>query len=179
MDAHWYEATRILEMLVKKARGVDENGMDLRFTTGKTALNNKDSASKFVESMREARPMTHAKEKVYTDLRSSLGTILNHYLAGLKNGLNVGRAEVKDAVLIILTDGVWAGVEDKKAVAELVKTFSNRLKDLKYDLKERPFSIQFIQFGNDPFATATLRYLDDYLHEEGIPYVPPTLACSQ
>lgn len=165
MDDHWFEATRIIELLVRKAKGVDKNGMDLRFTTGTTTLNNKDSASKFVDSMKAARPKTDSKQRAHTDLRSSLGHILNNYMTRLKNG----RGEVKDAVVIILTDGVWAGMEDTNLLAEQVKSFSNKLKNLQYDIKHRPFSIQFIQFGNQQSATARPRYLDDYLEKEGLP----------
>ena len=159
MNDHWFEATKLLELLVKKAKGVDENGMDLRFTTGTTALYNKESASEFISKMKKARPKTGSKERAHTNLKNSLGTILHEFSTSLKNG----RGKVKDAVVIILTDGVWAGMEDKRSVAQLIKRFSDQLESHNHGLKERPFSIQFIQFGNNQDATRRLKYLDDYL----------------
>ena len=161
MNEHWYEATKLLELLVKKAKGVDDNGMDLRFTTGSATLRNEESASKFVGKMEKARPKTASRERAHTDLRSSLGHILHEYSSRVKN--NGGNS--KDAVVIILTDGVWAGMEEKLSVAEQIKTFSDKLRTQQLFTKHRPFSIQFIQFGNDQDATDRLRYLDDYLQE--------------
>lgn len=118
--------------------------------------------------MKAARPKMGPKERARTDLRSSLGTILHDYIRRLKSN---PRAKVKDIVLLILTDGIWAGMENRNNVAELIKKFSYELKGLHFDLKLRPFGVEFIQFGNDNAATQTLRYLDDYLHEEDIPWV--------
>ena len=164
MEAHWYEATQLLEVLVKKAKGVDENGMDLRFTTGSTALNGQNSAHEFVKSMHIARPKTRSKERAHTDLRISLGDIWQDYLSKLKRRTT----KVKDVVVIVLTDGIWKGMEHPEAVADHIKLFTDQL-ELAQNLKLRPFSVEFIQFGNDEAATKRLRYLDDYLHQQGIP----------
>ena len=168
MDDHWFEATKLLELLVKKAKGVDEDGMDLRFTTGNISLDNKDSASKFVESMKVARPKTRSKERAHTDLRRSLGGILTDYASKMRHR----RGNVKDATVIILTDGVWAGMEDKDSVADLINKFLAQMKQYDYNFKHRPFSIQFIQFGNHLDATRRLKYLDDYtnnINDKSIP----------
>lgn len=164
MGDHWFEATELLDVLVKMAKGLDTDGMDLKFTTGNITLDGENSASKFRSRMNAARPMG-SKERARTDLRSSLGSILHDYIGRLKNHR---WHEVKDVVLLILTDGIWAGMENKNEVAELIKKFSNELKALNSDLKLRPFGIEFIQFGNDNAATERLRFLDDYLHTESI-----------
>lgn len=169
MRENWYEATELLDVLVQKAKGLDNDGMDLKFTTGNITIDGKDSASKFRNSMNAARPKMGSKERARTDLRSSLGNILHDYISRLRKQENHPLAKVKDIVLLILTDGIWAGMENKKEVAEQIRKFSHELKALHYDLKLRPFSIEFIQFGNDDTATKRLRYLDDYLAEEGIP----------
>lgn len=163
MEAHWYEATQLLEVLVKKARGVDEDGMDLRFTTGNISLNGQSSAHEFVKSMHKARPMTRSEERAHTDLRISLGDIGQEYLSKLKR-----RPDVKDVVVIVFTDGIWKGMEYPEAVADHIKQFAGQVEALQ-SLKHRPFSVEFIQFGNDEAATRRLRYLDDCLHELGIP----------
>ena len=164
MEAHWYEATKLIKVLFKKARGVDEDGMDLRFTTGNISLNGQSSAHEFVKSMHRARPRTRSKERAHTDLRISLGDIGQEYLYKLKRRpLNV-----KEVVVIVLTDGIWKGMESPEEVADHIKQFAGQMK-ASQNLKQRPFSVEFIQFGNDEAATRRLRYLDDCLHELGIP----------
>ena len=169
MEANWYEATYLLETLVQMAEGLDEDGMDLRFTTGPVKLEGKDSATKFVDSMKKARP----RKGTRTDLRSSLGDILDAYKNKLRERRMRPSITVKDVVLLILTDGIWAGLDDKHLVAEKLKDFQKGLKDIDDSLKLRPFSVEFIQFGNDEDATKRLIYLDDYLHKEGVPWVLP------
>lgn len=169
MEVHWYEATRLLEVLVKKAKGVDDDGMDLRFTTGVNSLDGENSAHQFVKSMERARPKTGLNERAHTDLRSSLGDISEEYIRRLKRR----SGSAKDVAVIILTDGVWKGMEDPEAVADHIRRFTDQLKNLQ-NLKLRPFSIEFIQFGNDEAATKRLRYLDDYLHQQGIPDIVDT-----
>ena len=162
MGVNWYEATFLLKTLVEVAEGQDEDGMDLRFTASPEKLDGKNSAEKFENSMKKARPT----KGVRTDLRRALGEILDSYGGKLKNKAKFPKNTVKDLVLVILTDGLWAGMEDKKAVATQLKNFS---KQVDYGVKQRPFSVQFIQFGDDDAATETLRYLDEYLEGEGIP----------
>ena len=169
MGENWYEATQLLDVLVKLAKGLDPDGMDLRFTTGDISLHGKDSAAKFRNRMDAARPQTRSKERARTDLRTSLSRILQEYLSKLREKKLRPTTEVNDVVLLILTDGIWAGMENKSGVGEMIKSFSNDLKTLHYDFMVRPFSIEFIQFGNDDTATQRLRYLDEHLSQEGIP----------
>ena len=165
MEPHWYEATYLLETLVDKAEGLDEDGMDLRFTTGPTKLEGKDSAEKFVNSMRKARPTSGAR----TDLRNSLGDVLANYQGKLREKAIYPTTKVKDVVLIVLTDGIWADMEDIDGVTELLKKFSKELERLHHHLKYRPFGIEFIQFGIDESATHRLIHLDEYLPKRGLP----------
>ena len=160
MKAHWYEATFLLRTLVEMAHGVDNDGMDLRFTTGTTKLEGKDSVDKFVNSMNKAHPIKGAR----TDLRLSLGEILNVYADKLKSKAKFPTNKVKDLCLVVLTDGIWASMQDKMAIARQLKTISRQVD---YDLKQRPFSVQFIQFGDDEAATQALRHLDDGFDSEG------------
>lgn len=169
MEEHWYEATELLDVLVKKARGLDEDGMDLKFTAGSMTLEGEKTASKFRSTMNAARPKMGSKERARTDLRSFLGQILYDYTGRLKKSNNIRAAKVKDVALLILTDGIWAGMENRDAVAEQIKNFCEGLKDLHYNLKLRPFGVEFIQFGEDNAATQRLRHLDNFLHEEAIP----------
>ena len=160
MEANWYEATYLLETLVLKAEGLDEDGMDLHFTAGPTVLEGKDSADKFVNSMKKACPV----QGTNTDLRRSLGNFLNDYQQKLRNR---NRRPVKDKVLVILTNGIWGGMEDGEGVANLLRIFAEELRGLNIKFKQRPFSVQFIQLGTDEAAKSRLDYLDDFLGNEG------------
>ena len=163
---HWYEATLLLKTLVETAEGLDENGMDLHFTTGTTKLEGKDSAEKFVNSMKKACP----KQGTHTDLRISLGYILDDYKDKLaRKAKYPTTAKVKDLVLVVLTDGVWAGMTEKKDIADQLVRFSQTVKSLDGDLKQRPVGVGFIQFGTDEAATQELKYLDEFLDEKDIP----------
>ena len=164
MQANWYQATFLLKTLVELAEGLDDDGMDLRFTSGNVKLEGKDSASKFMNSMDKARPIKGTR----TDLRSSLGDILDFYRNKLSQKQMIPTLNIKDVVVIVLTDGIWAGMEDAEGVAKLLKSFQEELKRLGGSLKLRPFSVEFVQFGNDEAATQRLRYLDDHLEGDGI-----------
>ena len=113
--------------------------------------------------MNKARPMTRSEERAHTDLRISLGEIWQEYLSKLKRRILI----VKDVVVIVLTDGIWKGMEYPEAMADHIKNFARQMEVLQ-NLKHRPFSVEFIQFGNDEAATRRLRYLDDCLYELGI-----------
>ena len=162
MMDYWYEATFVLEVLVDMAKGLDEDGIDLQFTTGTTKLEGKDSSNKFVASMKQARPTKGAR----TDSRLSLGNILEPYANKLRNKEKFPSVKVKDLVLIVLTDGIWAGMPDKYAIAAQLKNIS---KKVDYHLKQRPFSVQFIQFGDDAAATQAFRDLDDCFDNGDVP----------
>lgn len=162
MRDHWYEAKFVLGVLVEMAKGLDEDGMDLRFTTGTTKLEGKDSSNKFVASMKQAYPTKGAR----TDPRLSLGNILDTYANKLRTKEKFPNNKVKDLVLIVLTDGIWAGMQDKYAIATQLKNIS---KKVDYSIKQRPFSVQFIQFGYDESASQVFRYLDDYFDNGDIP----------
>lgn len=112
--------------------------------------------------MRAARPRIHTRQKIHTDLRRPLGSILDDYLFKMKTNRD------KDTTVYVFTDGNWDAMDDKDQVAQQIKTFSAEMKARRNSLKLRPFSIQFIQFGRDRDASERLRHLDEDLCEEGI-----------
>src|SRR5215471_1245497 len=112
MKKHWYEATYLLETLVMKAAGQDEDGMDLTFTNGPEKLENQKSGSAFKRVMKKAEP----KDGVHSDMRKSLGDIFASYLEELQRK----RGLVKNLTLIVLTDGIWAGMSEKNEVKQKI-----------------------------------------------------------
>lgn len=168
MKDFWYEATYLLETLVWKATGQDENGMDLFFTAGPVKVENKKDKSEFLKAMRD--PRAQPTETMHTDIRVSLGNIFAKYLEELENRNKYPyRKEVKDLALIIFTDGVWAGVQNKDDVIQQIVSFVKKLGSTVSNLKIRPVGIEFIQFGNEPDAAYMLRRLDKDLKWAGIP----------
>lgn len=181
MTPFWYEATYLLDTLVMKACGQDKNGMDLQFTSGQVTVDGWEGgmgkmlrafkADKFNDAMRnvEARPIPGN----HTDITISLGQILNAYLSEAKRQIRMNQ-EPRDLTLIVLTDGIWAGTKNKDAVRSLIVNFSKKLMDIFSGIKQRPVSIEFIQFGHDEDATNRLWILDNRLEGDGIPDIIDT-----
>lgn len=168
MKNFWDDAKRVLETLLMKARGLDEDGMDLSFTLGSCHVDGRDGERQFMRTMNsdDAIPM----DGMHTDMARVLQEILDNYLQPPKKS----NSRNKNLTLIVLTDGIWQGTLDKNLVTKVVVDFCKALEETrgKSIRLERPVSIEFIQFGRDIDATARLRYLDDGLAGEGFPYVP-------
>jgi hypothetical protein len=175
MDCHWYEATFLLQTLLLKARGQDENGMDLLFTSGLVKVEGREGRGSstlikkdpFMAAMKDpnARPQKNNR----TDMRRPLGDIFDKYVNEAKRGKRMGH-EIKNLTLIVLTDGIWDGMnKNKEEVRELIITFVKNVREIVGDLKQRPVSIEFIQFGCDEDATYRLWVLDNHLKYDGVP----------
>jgi hypothetical protein len=166
MKDWWFQATYLLETLVWKTEGLDENGMDLLFTFDSVTLENQKDHKIFAKSMKQsgAKP----KSGWHTDMSLKLGRILDDYYHTYK--LRPGSDKVKKLTLIILTDGKWDGMtHNPEAVADVIVAFAKKMERHTSGLlgkRERRVSIEFVQFGNDLDATARLRRLDDDLSFE-------------
>ncbi|KAL9609992.1 MAG: hypothetical protein Q9167_005265 [Letrouitia subvulpina] len=159
MRSDWYQATYLLETLVLKAFGQDPDGMDLNFTTGTVKVEQTENSSVFVNKMKHGYP----KPGVSTNILDSLGKILNQYL----NRLRTSRSRTNDVTLIVLTNGLWAGTTRKEGVKDKIIEFLEELDRLHHSMKHRPFSIEFVQFGNDKDASRRLKDLDNFLRKTG------------
>jgi hypothetical protein len=163
MEPDWYRATYLIETLVKKARGQDENGMDLSFTVEKEDRPPTNDHVKFQMEMAEHRPTRGTRY----DIVAKLDEILNKRLRFIKHH---GRsAAVKALTLIILTDGVWAATPNKNSVAQRFVDFINDVRECRAKDGDKLISIQFIQFGNDRDGTRVLKDLDDNMGYANIP----------
>jgi hypothetical protein len=167
MKDFWYETMYLVETLVMKAAGQDDNGMDLSFTLGSLKVVNKKDKSDFSKAMRD-RQVEPANGK-HTDMRKALGDIFARYLEDLESAKSPFKKRVKDLTLIVLTDGIWAGVRNKEEVKNTIVYFVKKLEGEVGKLRHRPMSIEFIQFGNNVGATNMLWSFDNELKHEGIP----------
>lgn len=176
MADSWPQATELLDVLVKKAKNLDENGMDLYLThtNGRPnavlsrrkdgeliraatppKVDGKKDVTKFKEAMKlaDSRPVPRAK----TDMSLMLEFLLDKYIMHIKN---VGTNNAKQQTIIVLTDGKW----EVDKVSEVIKRFVNKWKGLDLDkIESRSMGIQFVQFGDDRDATLRLEYLDNEL----------------
>ena len=167
MDGYWGETTLLLETLVKKVAGLDEDGVDLMFTVGGNDVANQKGTSKIMSMMRNDK--VHPKEGMHTDMATCLGEAFDKYIKEAKRKQN-HVATLKRLTLIVLTDGIWAGTFVKEDVRNKFIVFSRALEKIIGELPVRPVSVEFIQFGNDPDATYRLRGLDDDWEYYGIRY---------
>jgi hypothetical protein len=166
MEEHWGEVKYLLETLVMKVDRLDENGIDLMFTNETSKLENEKSISSIMRLMNSSK--VEPKLGTFTDMKKSLGDILSAYLLRVDRGITYHNPP-KDLTLIVLTDGKWVGDSDKRKVTDKIVTFAMDLQNKIGSLKDRPVSVEFIQFGNDEDATYRFRQLDDGLKYEGIP----------
>ena len=168
MGEYWYEATYLLMTLMMKTEGLDKDGMDLYFTLGPVSVKGKKTTSKFEKAMRDARPTQGDTTPTSTNMRTSLSKILSEYV-NIVEKKRESSTHIKDLTIIVLTDGIWGGETEKDSVNDMIIQFLKRLRNTMDDLRNRPVSIQFVQFGKDEDATFRLRKLDNGLKWQGIP----------
>ncbi|KAL8855594.1 MAG: hypothetical protein Q9178_007786 [Gyalolechia marmorata] len=176
MKRHWAWTKFLLRTLVQKVAGQDENGLDLSFTLGQQKLENEKAMSKLWEKrMNEAEPMSESR----TNMKAPLHEILSGYLDCVKHVQKQKRylptKTYRKLTLIIMTDGIWAGMgNNQHAVNDIIVNFIHDLEAVIGNLVDRPVSIEFIQFGDDPEATYRLRRLDTDMKWKGIPDIIDT-----
>lgn len=166
MKGFWDEAKFVLETLLMKAVGLDEDGMDLTFTSGSCNVEGQEKGKQFMKAMQRSGAVPI--DGMHTDMAKALQEILDNYLMQARRSYPQVK---KNLTLIVLTDGIWNGTLDKDKVRRVVVDFCVSLEKIRgKDIRiERPVSIEFIQFGKDKEATVRLRHLDDDLKWDGAP----------
>ncbi|OAG42928.1 hypothetical protein AYO21_02879 [Fonsecaea monophora] len=152
----WPEATDVLETLAMKLAPLDDDGLDMVFTSGPLRPYNKGgkkAASKFAGLMKEKTPAMPPDPtlEVKTDMTETLGVVFDEYLQSYKN---------KRMTLLVLTDGLWRGTKAENPVEVKIAKFLKKVLDGNH-MEDRRFSISFIRFGDYPEAVTRLSWLDD------------------
>jgi hypothetical protein len=164
MQEYWPQAKYLLETLLMKVEGIDEDGVDLIFTQGSVSATNTKGITKVMTKMDEpeATPMAG----VYTDMIASLQNILDDYtLEAQRKGRYMQR--LKKMTIVILTDGIWGNTPDKDGVGRSIVGFVKKLEGIiGRRLTDRSVSFEFIQFGKDLSTTSRFAYLDDKLSDD-------------
>ncbi|KAL2075033.1 hypothetical protein VTL71DRAFT_8813 [Oculimacula yallundae] len=169
MGKYWPWARDLVAVLVALLHGQDDNGMEIYFTSSTKTYGPFTEPNEFVSIINQMNPKTrqsdnlqeqgdnHARQEKADDIRKVLGRILD----------KVGEETYhRKLTLIILTDGVWKGITEKRTVAEMIVSKLEMWYDkalLKEMMQDRGVSLQFVQFGNDPQASAVFGLMDDNL----------------
>ncbi|KAF1997329.1 hypothetical protein P154DRAFT_565493 [Amniculicola lignicola CBS 123094] len=168
MQRYWGIVTFVAETLAMQLAGLDDDGIDARFTVrGKEFNTSKLKGIKGLKTFHKLLVQAHpigvgdGHLDTATDMSQTLEAIFGEYRASSK----------KETTLIIFTDGDWDGTRLEKLYGHITK-FMQHIKS--EDFPSRHFTLTFIRFGDDPEAIQTLQYLDDTFHEEKeIEYGPP------
>ncbi|GKT46581.1 uncharacterized protein ColSpa_06762 [Colletotrichum spaethianum] len=185
MVKHWKQATELLEVLVWRVLGYDDNGMELYFTnpdTNPKAIVREEKSQtvqQFARAMDLGKPAKNGLVVCQTTIVPELERIVNVYTRA-----KLSKPETRKRTIIVLTDGIWEGMHDEYTLDVYLTSAFHGLRDIHGDLTYvesdqpldregistiRPITIQFIQFGNDKGASERLRRLDDDLWYNGCP----------
>ncbi|KAJ7855036.1 hypothetical protein B0H14DRAFT_750395 [Mycena olivaceomarginata] len=163
--SRWSEARQALRTLVDVVAKLDDDGIDIHFLNAKIVLPNMKSAEEVRKGFKSVTPSG------WTPTGMKLDELLRPYLIKLEaadikpNGKPVDREtglDIKPVNFVVITDG-QAG-DDPKAVIIAAAERLQRLQDQNLNLTQ--LGIQFVQVGNDPWATKALKDLDDGLHRD-------------
>ncbi|KAJ4379241.1 hypothetical protein N0V86_005286 [Didymella sp. IMI 355093] len=163
MHDHWDATTYLLETLVLKAHDQDPDGPDLIFTND-TQPRKEKNAAEFRKAMEDVRP----HRGVHTNIKVSMEKIFHDYISRARDTRK--KNSVKALTVIVLTDGLWKGMDDRdEIITEIVQFYKKLEVAMDNGVRHRQVSIQFIQLGDDDEARERLRRLDDDTPYRGIP----------
>jgi hypothetical protein len=153
MFEHWPVVVFVAETMVKRAAGLDRNGVDLRFTIAgnehnKYRLKRDVGRREFRAALDAAAPDNTDNNESQTDMFATLDEIVQNWKDSGKPA----------TTLLILTDGKW-----RRTMQNLVDDIILRLAEeaTSKHVGKRTFGIQFIRFGED--CAEKLRKLDNEL----------------
>jgi hypothetical protein len=179
MNQHWDEARELFEVLLFKCRKIDDDGVDVMFTcTDLEKPLNSDKVD-IMSALYSGHYDPHRKTSGRINIQHTLEMIFEDFLSIKTQGrggfANFFRSkkqakeaeQTKAATLVFLTDGIWAGL-DREKIEQTIKDFLQKLSEKYGNLDKRPFTIQFIHFGEDQIATRHLDRMDDNLCSGGL-----------
>jgi hypothetical protein len=190
MSEHWIFARELLAVLTAFLYGYDRDGMELYFSSSRKHFGPFHEPKEFVDAMDKMRPKpteaanrgealkqpefgsaflpsTIVRSGTQSTASSTGETDADDIRTVLNELINAWRKQYKKHLtVIILTDGVWPSVAQKKTVTNLITTHIEMWKDqkkLKKELDERGLSFQFVRFGDNKEAIDELDRMDNYL----------------
>lgn len=153
MAEHWDAATDLLETLVLKTQGQSRNGPDLVLFTGEVQLKHGRDAPAFRHQMQSV------SQSNLTNARSALEPLFRNFVDGARR--DADKQLIRALTVVVLTDGLWEGMSDPDGITETLVQWDRLLKEaIRFEGCPRPFTIHFVQFGDNARANARLRGLD-------------------
>ena len=158
----WPILVFVAETLALQLIGLDEDGIDLKFTiSGKNKLDRKELQGEsgirtLKTQLQAARPKT-PKDPINahpTDMLQILNEIFKEYLKP---------QNPKKTTLIVLTDGLWPGTHPPNKLQDRISQFVKEQLHPR-ELDDRHFSIGFVRIGSA--GKQRLDYLDDQFHKD-------------
>jgi hypothetical protein len=142
MFEHWPIVTFVAETMVKRAAGLDKDGVDLRFTIdgsqhNKYSLKRDAGRRDFRAALDAAAPDNITNDEFQTDMFTALEEMV---LSWKKKGKPA-------TTLLILTDGKWRRTVQNQ-VDNIILNLATETDRSKH-VGKRTFGIQFIRFGED------------------------------
>jgi hypothetical protein len=178
MFEFWGEARWIFDTLLMISRNIDENGIDLSFTCSKVEKPHEKKVNALLGAFDdpEVAPkpgttsnMVHILENVFEDYLARIDQEKEKAKSNRRNSAFWHKkaekdAEVKNASLIVLTDGVWPNCK-KDDFRRIFGSFTRGIIDRGrvINSRTRSYSVQFVRFGANPEAIDLLSFLDDDL----------------
>ena len=168
MESHWPRVRELVAVIVALLYGQDDNGMEIYFTSSMDPFGPFSEPKDFVRVINKMKPKAapspdEADETILDEANRAddIRKVLFHIL-----GLVGKKGYKRKLTLIILTDGLWKGISDKRTVANGIVNCLEQWQDekaLREMLKVRGVSLQFVQFGKDEAARKEFTYMDDHL----------------
>jgi hypothetical protein len=180
MAKHWSRVQDVLPVLMAMLSGQDADGVDLYFTSSTEGYDNLMEPWELTDPLRQKDPRSrqpvHVVQPSKTPTPEKDPDDIYRVLTHILSLIGPGEKYHSKVTILILTDGVWPKT-NKVTVQGAISNWLRHKSTMeggesKVVLNDRYYSIQFVQFGEDPSGTEALIYLDDCLAEAyHVPYV--------
>lgn len=154
MFEHWPILTFVVETLAMNAAGIDESGIDLRFTVDGNS-HKKDN----IVGDRGRRTLRNILKKARPECKQQANVTTNMIAVFEKVYQEWESKKEPATTLYVFTDGKWA----KENLTDLSQSILKFAKQDRRGTGNRHFSIQLIRFGDDETDKKQLQWLDDNL----------------
>jgi hypothetical protein len=158
MEQYWTDVADLVEAVFRGVSAIDKTAFDLNFVFKDKRIIEQTHYKKIRKAMEDCKPRS---EFGPTNILSQLERVFTEYKRRVKPGHD---AELM--TLLVVSDGLWHGMDGKERgeVDTMILDFiKDIMKSLSDQMHRRPFSIEFIQFGDDEAAKQMFTHLDNEL----------------
>lgn len=164
MKEHWDGATVLVRCIAVKLLEFNSGGLTLRFLNERKHVPRGTDAKSFQKCMKKERPDNN-KPSIAVDVSKQLGECFDEYRNSVDRRIKEFESMPNPMTVIILTNGLWTKNGDQaKKVGETIVNCIKQLREprrLEHSLGDRPFSVEFVLFGEDKIAKTNFTEYDD------------------